>query len=198
MTQKNGTMYQKGKIYRMTCGDLTYIGSTCQPLCERKARHHSQYKQWIEGKKHYITSFDLFKIGNPEITLIEDFPCDRKEQLLQRERHYIETLTCVNKMIPGRTRKEEYSDNVEYYRNKSRRYHDQHKDERHEYFKQRNIKLGSFQCLCGSNVKVLGKVEHEKTKKHQKFINSTIYIDSLNIKEKISSIINETFKTDKS
>jgi hypothetical protein len=35
--------------------------------------------------------------GNFSIVLLEDYPCERKEQLLARERYFIETLDCVNK-----------------------------------------------------------------------------------------------------
>ena len=36
-------------------------------------------------------------------------PCDRKEQLLARERHWIETAPNINSQIPGRTKKEYYT-----------------------------------------------------------------------------------------
>lgn len=41
-----------------------------------------------------------------KIVLLEDYPCEDKEQLLKRERHYIESLICVNKRIPSRPQKE--------------------------------------------------------------------------------------------
>ena len=54
--------YQNGKIYKLvnTEGTLTYIGSTCQTLARRKAKHHSNYKCWKNGKANYITSFKIF------------------------------------------------------------------------------------------------------------------------------------------
>jgi len=49
--------------------------------------------------------------GDYAIRLIEDCPCDRKEQLLARERHFIETIDCVNKKVPLRTKHEWYMEN---------------------------------------------------------------------------------------
>jgi DNA polymerase III delta prime subunit len=47
------------------------------------------------------------------IILIEDFPCERREQLLSRERWWIDNSDCVNKNLPTRTSKEYYQDNKE-------------------------------------------------------------------------------------
>ena len=105
--------YSKGKIYRINCADLVYIGSTVQALSMRMTGHRRDYKAWLNGKYHYISSFKLFKLGDPVITLIEDYPCDRKEQLISRERFHIENNDCVNKKIPGRTMAEYYEDNKE-------------------------------------------------------------------------------------
>ena len=44
-----------------------------------------------------------------KIILIEGYPSERKEQLLARERHCIETLPNINHQIPGRTPKENHS-----------------------------------------------------------------------------------------
>jgi hypothetical protein len=47
------------------------------------------------------------------IILIEDFPCERREHLLARERWWIDNSDCVNKNLPTRTNKEYYQDNKE-------------------------------------------------------------------------------------
>ena len=57
--------------------------------------------------------FDKYGIDNCEIVWIEDYPCERKEQLTARERYYIENINCVNKLIPGRTNHEYYEANEE-------------------------------------------------------------------------------------
>ena len=101
MSEEKPNQYHNGRIYKIVCGDLTYIGSTCQPLSKRMANHRKCYKCWKNGKNNYIYSFKLFDIGDPQIVLIEECKCDNKEQLLRRERHYIENMDCVNKAIPG-------------------------------------------------------------------------------------------------
>ena len=120
--------YSKGKIYRLNCADLVYIGSTTQALSQRMTQHRRDYKCWVNGKDHYISSFDLFKLGDPFITLIEDYPCDRKEQLLARERFHIEKNDCVNKQIPGRTDVEYREDNKEAILGKKKEYYDLNKE----------------------------------------------------------------------
>jgi hypothetical protein len=106
--------YQNGKIYKITSGDLTYIGSTCEPtLARRLTKHISGYKSWENGKGNKVLSFTLIETGQYEITLIELFPCGSKDELTARERSHIETTVCVNKYIPTRTKKEYYDVNRE-------------------------------------------------------------------------------------
>ena len=37
---------------------------------------------------------------------LKTYPCKTKEELLQREGHYIQTLECVNKTVVGRSKEE--------------------------------------------------------------------------------------------
>ena len=97
--------YQNGKVYKMVAGGMTYVGSTTRTLAQRKASHRANWKRWKAGKGHKVTSFDLFECEEEpvDIVLLEDVPCERKEQLHARERHWIEALDCVNRNVPGRT-----------------------------------------------------------------------------------------------
>jgi len=85
--------YSKGSIYNIVCNNtgLIYIGSTCQPLHQRLARHVRGYKK---GK--YYSSSEIIAGGNYSIILIEEYQCENKQQLLRKEREYIELLECVN------------------------------------------------------------------------------------------------------
>jgi hypothetical protein len=109
------TNYQLGKIYRIVCNltGLTYYGSTCEPtLARRLAVHVGNLKYFKRDKtKKYTTSFKILEGGNYTIVLVELFPCDKKMELHQRERFYIEGNVCVNKNIPTRTRAEYKVDN---------------------------------------------------------------------------------------
>jgi|GEM_PF-6668335 len=44
--------YSNGKIYKLVSNhcDKPYIGSTTQPLANRKAGHRSGYKGYLDGK----------------------------------------------------------------------------------------------------------------------------------------------------
>lgn len=92
--------YSKGKIYKLVSKntDMIYAGSTCQTLLKRFYTHK------------YNNPFMIY--GDVEIVLIEEFPCNSNEELLQRERYYYELYKhiCVNKNYPGRSQKEWYQD----------------------------------------------------------------------------------------
>lgn len=129
--------YQRGKIYKITSGDLTYIGSTTEPtLARRLADHVNSYKRWKAGKRRGCSSYPLIEAGQYEITLIELCPCNTKDELTARERFHIETNICVNKTIPGRTRKEYYQDKPEIIDAVNQKYRDNHKEELAEKSKQ--------------------------------------------------------------
>jgi len=93
--------YQQGKIYRLVCNNTNkqYIGSTTQKyLCSRLSQHKLQSSRCI--------SKEIINNGNYSIILVENYPCNCKDELLKRERYFIETLQCINKRIPSRTKKE--------------------------------------------------------------------------------------------
>jgi hypothetical protein len=74
--------YQLGKVYKIVdlSNDECYIGSTCQPtLAKRLAGHVVNYKQYCEGKGHFVTSYYILVNNNYTIVLLEDFPCESKK-----------------------------------------------------------------------------------------------------------------------
>ena len=108
--------YQLGKIYRIVCNTtgLTYYGSTCEDTMAKRLSHHKDsYKRYLNGNYGFTTSFEILKNENYEIILVENFPCNSKDQLHARERFYIESNECVNKIIPTRTKKEYREQNKE-------------------------------------------------------------------------------------
>ena len=101
--------YSKGKIYRLVCNTTgnQYIGSTVQSLSQRLGSHKSSFKRFSEGKiTKKSTSFSIQSENNFKMILIEDYPCKNIYELEQRERHFIETMECVNKNKPARTEEE--------------------------------------------------------------------------------------------
>ena len=98
--------YSNGKIYciRSYQTDDVYIGSTTQKLCRRMTDHRRDYKNYMNDKHHYLTSFDIIKLGDAYIELIENYPCSCREELHKKEGMYVRKMKCVNKNIPGRTK----------------------------------------------------------------------------------------------
>jgi len=124
--------YNNSKIYKLVCNEpnLIYIGSTTQKLCQRLSKHKNHYKD-----NRCITSSKLFDKGDVKIILIEEFNCENKEQLLKRERHYIELLECVNKRLPGRTKEQWTNENKERVKENQKRYRIDNKEKLKEQFK---------------------------------------------------------------
>ncbi len=133
------TSYQNGKIYKIedVGGNLCYIGSTTkQYLSQRMTWHRGDYTKWLAGQHRKITAFNIFEqygIENCKIVLIELYPCDSKDELRKREAHFITTLDCVNKCIPGRTPAEYYQDNKEHLKREAREDYAR-KKEHNEYY----------------------------------------------------------------
>jgi hypothetical protein len=193
--------YANGKIYRIVCNKtgLQYIGSTCTTLVKRLWYHKNHFKRWKAGKqKNTVTSFKLLENDDAEIFLIEDYPCERKEQLHAQERYWIETLDCVNKIIPGRTDKEYREANKDKIRDKSiekiKEYYQTHKDKissrtaewrannkealflkKKAYRDANKDKIKAYDaekvsCECGSVVRRNGLAEHRNSNKHQDWL----------------------------
>jgi hypothetical protein len=122
--------YANGKIYKITSGDKIYIGSTCEPtLAKRLVNHVKSFKEWKRGKRGSMTSFPLLETGHYEITLIELCSCGSKDELTARERYWIETVPCVNKVVPGRSHKEYSEIYKEWHREIKKEYREANKTE---------------------------------------------------------------------
>jgi hypothetical protein len=119
--------YLKGKIYKIVNfnNDKIYIGSTCEAtLARRLTCHVSKYKSFLNGKEGiYLTSFEILKEENYDIQLIENYPCETKDELHAREGYYIKTLDCVNKIVAGRCYKDYCEDNKIKLQERSRQYY---------------------------------------------------------------------------
>jgi hypothetical protein len=123
--------YKDGKIYRLVCNNKgnQYIGSTTQSLSQRLGGHKADYKRFLEGKTTLqISSFNILSEKNFEMILIEEFPCENKNQLERRERYFMETMECVNMRKPAQTREEMIEYNKQYRQQEN-------KEERKEYAK---------------------------------------------------------------
>ena len=89
------------KIYKLidnTNGNI-YIGQTKQKLYQRLNNHKQDFKRGSTS-----ISREIIKNNNYKIELIEE------TNDLNRERYFIENTECINKVVPGRTKKEYYDE----------------------------------------------------------------------------------------
>lgn len=104
--------YKNSKIYKVVSPneEMVYVGSTKNNLSVRMSIHKHHYKLFKEGKKIYLSIFEIFEkypIDQIQIKLIENYPCQTKQELLKREGHFIQSLkNCVNMKIAGLTEQE--------------------------------------------------------------------------------------------
>jgi len=91
-------IYSQSKIYQITSSNgPAYIGATTTNLTTRLRRHRD---------KRDSTSVIHLDASDCKIELLEQFPCTSREELLWKEREYIESRECCNKMSPIRTKDE--------------------------------------------------------------------------------------------
>jgi hypothetical protein len=112
--------YQNSKIYviRSHKTDLIYIGATTLSLCARLGEHRRMFNYlWrgngINSKNRGCCSREILQFDDAYIELLENYPCNSKEELLKREGEFIRKHKnkCVNVCIPGRNMEQWREDN---------------------------------------------------------------------------------------
>ena len=164
--------------------DKVYIGSTIQPLKHRLKCHKNDYKKFLKGTYHYVSSFEIVQYDICYIELLEEVNIENKQELHMVEGKYIKGMDCINKRIAGRSKKEYYQDNKE----KAKEYYQDNKEkmkEKNKNYYQDNKKRISerykvkMTCECGSIVRKSDIAKHRHTLKHKK------YMDNINEVSKI-------------
>ena len=194
--------YKQGKIYKIECNvtGLIYIGSTCKKkLSQRMTEHRSNYKKYLNGKKKYYSAFIVMKNDDYDIILIEDFPCNSKDQLFARERYHTNKIECVNICknqglcleLGKKKYKQEYNqinkEHIKEYKQEYNQINKEHIKEYNQEYKQINkehikeynreyreinddYRKKKFTCLCGGKYTCSNKSFHIKTKMDQKYL----------------------------
>jgi hypothetical protein len=160
------------KIYSEK-GDKVYIGSTIKKyLCNRWGDHRSDYRvHQIKQNKRLTKSsvlFDEYGVDECKIILLEKFEYKTKDEIHQKERHWIEqNPTCVNTLRPYVTKEEE-----------KQRNHDGEVRRRTEtpedYYQKKRRHLNTWKeknkepvlCECGETYSMTHKARHFKTERH--------------------------------
>jgi hypothetical protein len=126
----NDNKFKNGKIYTIRNRNddtLIYAGSTVQPLYKRLSMHKKDSKNPKYKKMNETDINDWY------IELYIDCPCERKEQLTQREGQIIREIGTLNKRIEGRTRQEWRQDNKDELKERGRNYREVYKEHYQEY-----------------------------------------------------------------
>jgi len=152
--------YSKSMIYKLCCKNPEikeiYVGSTTN-LIKRKYHHKSDCynknsKKYNSYKYQFIRQNGGFQ--NFDMVLIENFACENKRELEKRERYFMEVLNAtLNSYTPFLTEEE----NKELILEKQKEYNKKHKKER-------------YNCICGSNIRLVDKKKHFRTTKHLDYI----------------------------
>jgi len=144
--------YSNGKIYMITSSNgPVYIGSTINKLTKRFDDHKRE--QNCTSKIHIGTA-------DSEIKLIEKYPCNNKNELLEREKYWINKIECCNHNNPIINHNEFLEYQKEYYENNKNNILQKRKEYREK----------EVHCYCG---RIIGQT------KYSSHLKTTIHFKSL-------------------
>ena len=133
--------YQQGKIYKLYVEgveDFCYIGSTTESLSERLCKHRNSAKYESQNKTTACAMFE--NDNNVLISLIEDYPCNSKKELEEREKYWLlQFPDAINKNIPTQTWQERWYKNHEHNLTRQNKYKKDNKEYLSEQQKQRRL-----------------------------------------------------------
>jgi|LakMenEpi03Aug12_release.lakeMendotaPanAssembly.Ray.scaffolds.fasta_scaffold662925_2 group I intron endonuclease len=180
--------FSKAKIYKITndFNDDVYIGSTCGELNKRFSQHKCISKDPSKQKSTFYNLVNEIGFERFRIELIENFPCEDKYKLRQREGYWIRELATVNMRIAGRDSKQYHQDNRESENLKNRERYLKNPDVKKEYYEiNKNKIISNVQnyyeqnkekvlnrlkekvvCECGCIIAKCNIPDHKKTQKH--------------------------------
>jgi hypothetical protein len=194
----NDNKFKNGKIYTIRNRNdetLIYVGSTVQPLYKRLSAHKISSKN--PKKENYLLYIKMNETDMNDwyIELYIDCPCERKEQVTQREGEVIRQIGTLNKNIPGRTHKEWREENKEHIKEHTKEYREANKDKYFECTKDyresnKDIikeKLRNYYLANKKKIKEKNKIYNEtnkgiiKEKCHNYYIKNKLEKEEANI-----------------
>ena len=127
---------QTGYVYavRSYQTDDIYIGSTLGALRQRLYTHKRDLKRYNAGKYEYVSSYEIVKFEDAFIELVNKYDNVNKMELHKYEGETIRNTKCVNKRIPGQTRKEYRETNKDKIKEQNKQYYETHKEEMKQYY----------------------------------------------------------------
>ena len=160
--------YEDSIIYKLInnhTGEVLYKASKVSKKICHRFYYHKNSKNELDKR--------IFEHNNVDIKLIERYPCDNKEELNKRLNYYIVNNECLNEIKEPKKAIDHYYKYKESYI----RYREKTKDKMKEFKKiynkdKRDFINEKFICDCGGKYTRNGKSQHQKTKKHIKYIES--------------------------
>jgi hypothetical protein len=131
--------YENAVIYKLCCKDPSikdeYYGHTTNKTKRKQGHKDECYNENRKGHNLPVYQFIRANGGfnNWSMIVVEEYPCENKNQAELRERYWIETQQAtLNKNIPTRTSQEYNQEHKE----EHKQYYQEHKEERTQYLKQ--------------------------------------------------------------
>ena len=162
--------FSKGKIYKITndFNDEVYVGSTCDTLVKRFSKHKREINCALGVNRPLYILMREIGTDRFRIQLVEEYPCEDKYQLGQREGYYIRQIGTLNARIAGRTPKEYQKEHIEDFQERSRIWEQKEESKQKRIQYRENIGKQYYQCECGCEITRQSISKHSKTKKHLK------------------------------
>lgn len=183
----NINKYQYGVIYKIvnSISSEIYVGSTTSDLETRMIKHKCDAKKRPEISRFH-TYMNELGIDHFEIELVEEYPCESKKELQNREGEIIREIGTLNHRIENRTQQEYKKDWRATNRDKINEQRRERRKANPEKSKEENIKNREHKkkyaethkeeikvklsqkvvCECGTTYTVGHKSEHMNSKKH--------------------------------
>ena len=137
--------FENVKVYciRNFVNNEIYVGSSCQPLSKRMAKHRSSMNATAKKDRRLYQEMRTLGAEQFYIELLEEVKCENIEQLRKIEGEYIRQMGTLNALVNGRTKEElvqteEYKERKketdrQYYLNNKERINQQNKQYRDEH-----------------------------------------------------------------
>jgi hypothetical protein len=127
--------YQKGLVYKICCLDPNitscYVGSTTDIVNRRRSHKSRCNKPESEHYDYLVYKFirDNGGWNNWRVMVIEEYPCNSKIELKNRERYWLELLKAeLNSYVPTRTQRECIDENIDRYKEMWKKYAELNKE----------------------------------------------------------------------
>ena len=181
--------YKNGRIYQIlnTVTNDVYVGSTCQPLSKRMAVHRENMNSKADQNRPLYLQMAAHGKDNFYIELLEEFPCETKEQLNQRKFVYTRQIGTLNSRIIGRTpeeyrlkeqvRRQKYrEENFERIKQTNQQYRESNQDKIKKYYEENKDRINAAKnaiitCECGWSHSKQMKARHLRSKAHINWLN---------------------------